>query len=283
MTRKAVPAETLEHGDERRYRRGCRCTLCKQGANKANIRRRYLRETGRGIWRSVDKAAHHILQLRAAGLEDRYIQKHAPVCPDVMYRILRREGRIHVKTETRILALPIPAVTPAITANRSHVPAHGTIRRLRALVAAGWHQAELARRLGKDKENLGQLIARDPRGNVTMLLEAEVKAVYAELHTLRPEDHGVIGWHAERARRHAAAKGWIGPDYWDDDEFDDPDFQPAVNEPPRYVVLAENAFELEDGQGYTRQQAADRLGVAKDTLQAAISYYRARQAEQPAA
>lgn len=269
----AIPAEDFEHGDPKRYRRGCRCTKCKAGQNTRNLQLRYLRQTGRGLQRPADKAANHVLVLRARGLNDRTIMRKAEVCPDVLYRIMRREGTVHVTVERRILSIPVPAKVAGPTTSRAYIPALGTHRRLHALIAAGWHVAELARRLGKDRENLGPVVNQQGSGKVAMFLADQVRHLYAELHNQRPEDHGVPAAYAERARRMAAARGWLTPGYWDDDEFDNPDFVPATAATPRYIELAENGLEIE-ADGHTRQQAADRLGVTKDALQQAISRYR---------
>ena len=229
MTTAARPAEDFDHGDERRYRRGCRCTKCKAGANRSNIRNRYLRQTGRGIMRTPDRAADHFLLLRATGLKDKEIQKQTGTCPDVMYRILRREGVINGRTEARILRVPVPAPI-GLSASRVYIPGHGTVRRLRALAAAGWYQAELARRLGKQKENIKQIIDRGETGQVAQYLADEVRALYVELRDEKPEDHGVHRGYASRARRLAAEQGWAPPEYWDDDDLDNPDFVPATSD-----------------------------------------------------
>jgi hypothetical protein len=225
----AIPAEALEHGDPRRYRRGCKCTKCKAGANAQNIRNRYLRQTGRGIRRRPDRAASHVLRLRAAGLDDKTIRKQSGVCPDVLYRIMRREGTIHVATEKRILAVPVPRERTGPTESRAYIAGLGTLRRLRTLVAAGWYPAELARRLGKDRENINQLIKGRDGGKVAMFQADQVRALYTELHDQKPEDHGITPYYAERARKQAAARGWAPPPYWDEDDFDNPDFTPATN------------------------------------------------------
>lgn len=272
MTTAAQPAEAFEHGDPRRYRRGCRCTKCKAGANRSNIKNRYLRQTGRATMRPADRAADHLLRLRSAGLKDQAIRERTGICPDVMYRILRREGVIHTRTETRILRVPVP-VAEGPSGSRAYIPGHGTVRRLRALVAAGWYQAELARRLGKQKENLKQIIDRGEDGQVAQYVAEQVRALYTELHDQRAEDHGIPARFADRARKLAADRGWAPPGYWDDDDLDNPDFKPATEATPRYIVLAENGLELE-AQGHTRAQAAIRLGVSKDALQQAISRYR---------
>lgn len=224
----AIPAESLEHGDPRRYRRGCRCTKCKAGANRSNIKNRYLRQTGRATMRPADRAADHLLRLRAAGLDDKTIRKQTGICPDVMYRILRREGVIHARTEARITSVPVPEA-PGPSSNRSYIPARGTVRRLRALIAAGWYGAELARRLGKVRENLAQIIDRGEDGQVAQYVADEVHALYTELHTQKPEDHGINAYYADRARKMAAARGWAPPAYWDDDDLENAAFTPVAN------------------------------------------------------
>lgn len=229
MTTAAKPAEAFEHGDARRYRRGCRYTKCKAGANRRNIKNRYLRQTGRATMRTPHRAADHLLLLRAAGLNDKTIRKQTGICPDVMYRILRREGVIHARTEARITSVPVPSVA-GVSSNRAYIPGHGTIRRLRALVAAGWFQAELARRLGKDKENLKQIIDRGEDGQVAQYVADEVRSLYTELHDQNPEDHGVHRGYADRARKLAADRGWAPPEYWDDDDLDNADFTPATDD-----------------------------------------------------
>jgi AraC-like DNA-binding protein len=252
----SLPAEELEHGDPRRYRRGCHCAKCRAGANRRNIKNRYLRQTGRPTMRTADKAADHLLRLRAAGLDDKTIRKLTGICPDVLYRILRREGTIHARTETRILRVPVPAANGRST-NRAYIPGHGTIRRLRALIAAGWYMAELARRLGKQKENLKQILDRGENSQVTHYLAEEVRALYSELHDQKPEQHGVTPRFAERARKHAAARGWATPAYWD------PEDKPATETTDLAAqIVAENAAWLL-ASGLHRDLASKQLGKSR--------------------
>lgn len=275
----AVPAESLEHGDPRRYRRGCRCTKCKAGANRRNIKNRYLRETGRGTMRPADRAADHLLRLRAAGLNDKAIQKQAGICPDVMYRILRREGVIHVRTEARITSVPVPTQCGP-SASRAYISSLGTVRRLRALVAAGWYQAELARRLGKQKENLKQIIDRSEHGQVAQYVADEVRALYVELHQQTPEAHGINTRFADRARKSAAARGWAPPAYWDEDDFDNPDFKPATKDSAtKRQIIAENAHWIMRTNGLDRFATAERLGVHKSYVDHALRDHPANELE----
>jgi hypothetical protein len=227
MSPAARPAEAFEHGNPKRYRRGCRCPECKAGDAAYRARLKYLRQTGRAITRTPDRAADHIILLRAGGFDDRDIRKQADIVCDVLYRIMRREGTILASTEARILTVPVPKQAGPIR-SRAYVSGLGTRRRLRALVAAGWHSAELARRMGKTRRNFGLLLEGRDTGNVAMFITDQARAVYAELHNQKPEDHGIAHYYAERARQYAADRGWAGPDYWDEDDFDNPDFTPVT-------------------------------------------------------
>lgn len=228
MTTAAIPAEAFDHGDHRRYRRGCRCRQCRKAATARALHLRYLQQTGRGIRRSPDRAADRVQLLRERGLDDRTIKMLSKSHADVLYRIVRRQGTITAAVENRFLAIPVPPPSSTPTKARVYVAGLGTQRRLQALVAAGWHIAELARRLGKDRTNLGPMVHGAARRAVTMCVADEVRYLYAEIHRLKPEDHGVSATYAARARQYAAAMDWPGPGYWDDEDFDNPDFVPAV-------------------------------------------------------
>lgn len=270
----AIPADAFEHGDARRYRRGCRCRPCTSAVNTANRRRTYLRATGRGLLVDPDRAAHHSLLLRAAGVPDHDILASARINKNTLHRILRKAGQIHRDTERRVLAVPIPA-TPG-PGNGADIDGTGTRRRLQALTAAGWPGASLGRRLGKDRKYIFHLLAQ-PDARVRGFVADRVRALYADLRDERPEDHGVPPRWAKHARERAARHKWVTAAYWDDDTIDNPDVRPAVQSTPRYVALAEDGMELER-QGHTRQQAADRLGVTRDYLSICYRRWRKEQA-----
>lgn len=264
----ATPAEAFEHGDERRYRRGCRCQKCRSGANQANIRRRYLRQTGRGAERAPHRAAARVEHLRAAGLDDRDIRAQASICCDILYRIMRREGTIRLATEQRILAVPVPQ-SSGPTKSRAYIDGLGTLRRLQALAAAGWYPAEVARRLGRQRENIRQLMRSGDTARVAMRQAAAIRHLYEELQDQVPEDHGVPHHYAERARKQAASNGWAAPAYWDDDEFDNPEFTPVVSgHLKRNDMAAIRRAEVEHlaSFGLSEHEIAERLGMAYTTV-----------------
>lgn len=267
MTRTAIPAEAFEHGDPKRYRRGCRCDDCKAGVNAENKRNRYLLAVGRSPLVSVDRAADHLVRLRMAGMSDVEILAAARICTDQLYRFLRREGRLRRNTERQILAVSVPV--RAGQDNCSTTDGTGTRRRLQALAAAGWPASELAFRLGMYKERVTYLLHGGGGGQVTLRVEALVRAVYLDLWGERPEEHGVARHLALRARRLAVRRGWHPAAVWDD--IDNPDEQPNYGErTPRPVAIVEDTAELV-AQGLSRDAIADRLGITWDAVQKAHS------------
>lgn len=223
----AIPAEAFDHGDARRYRRGCRCRPCTRAASIASRNHQYLRDTGRGALVPPNRAANHIRILRAAGAPDHEIKAAANVCNEVFYRIIRGEGRIHRDTAQRILAVPVPALPGP--GNGQDIDGTGTYRRLQALIAAGWPGSYLGERLGKDKRYVAQLLAQRS-ARVRAWVADRVRRLYMELQDQRPEDHGVPQTSVLRARLRAQRKGWVGPEYWDPDTIDDSLFRPAVSD-----------------------------------------------------
>ena len=226
MGRPAIPAEAFDHGDVRRYRRGCKCRKCLDAVTAEVRRGRYLRATGRGHMTTPQRAAHHIEHLRSAGMPDRDIMADALISQSVLYRIIREEGELRRTTEARILAVR-PRVTE-LPGSGSHIPGIGTARRLRALAADGWPAVHLARRCGKHKQFIVYLQNQPNTLTVRRWVADYVTQLYSDLENLKPEQHGVAPHIAQRTRERAAAKDWLGTAYWDDETIDDPAFNPET-------------------------------------------------------
>jgi len=270
MGRPAIPAEAFEHGDPRRYRRGCRCTTCKTGVTATVRRQRYLRATGRGATVSPQRAARHIELLRSHGMSDKEIQAESGVCQNVFYRITGQRSEIRRDSEIRILAVqPRQVDAPR---SGTHVSARGTILRLRALAADGWPAVRLGERCGKHKQFIVHLQNSDPdTAVVRRWVAGYVAALSDQLAGQSPEDHGVTAHIAERIRKTASSKGWAGTAYWDPDDYDNPDFTPAIEDAiPRRQVIAENAHWLMRIDNLDRATAARRLGVHKSYVDHAL-------------
>ncbi|MFE0974342.1 hypothetical protein [Streptomyces rochei] len=270
MGRPAIPAEAFEHGDPRRYRRGCRCKRCTDGVTIAVRRQRYLRATGRGATVSPQRAARHIERLRSLGMSDKEIQAESGVCQNVFYRITGQRSEIRRDSETRILAVkPRQVDTPR---SGTHLPGRGTILRLRALAADGWPAAYLGERCGKHKQFIVHLQNSDPdTAVVRRWVAGYVAALSDQLAGQSPEDHGVAAHIAARIRKTAASKCWVGTAYWDPDDYDNPAFTPAIEDTtPRRQVIAENAHWLMRIDNLDRATAARRLGVHKSYVDHAL-------------
>lgn len=267
------PGPMPDHGDARRYRRGCTCQPCTSAATAEAKKWKYIRDTGGTSWVPNERVIRYVWRLRYAGMTDTQIREQAQLTPPHLYQIIRTKAPVRYSTAARIFAIPVPAMNDGPNRNGCHVPGLGTLRRLQALTAEGWPAKELEKRIGTGAGYVSYLLRGDGSGTVRLFTAAAIRTLFADLDGQRPEDHGVPAAHAKTARNRAAKSGWPGAAYWDQDDFDNPDFQPATGNTPRYIELAENGLELER-LGHTRQQAADRLGVTNDALQHAISRWR---------
>jgi transcriptional regulator with XRE-family HTH domain len=281
-----------DHGTRARYvmgegpgkMPGCRCGPC----TAAN--REYASHRGRqqvyGRWQpgvDAEPAREHLRALSAAGIGWKQAARLSGLSTGVVSKLLYGIGerpptrRIRPATEQRILAIPVAA--PSL-ARAAVVDATATRRRLQALVARGYSQAVLARRLGILRSNFSQITA----GQVTAATERDVAGLYDQLWNVPPDEsthRSRIS--ASRARNYARARGWVPPLAWDDDRIADPGAQPAADwrRPARVplTALAEDVHEVIAWEG-SRDLAARRLGVSRNTLDKAIE--RGRQGAEPA-
>jgi Bacterial regulatory proteins, lacI family len=266
---------------------GCRCDACTE-ANRAD-RQRTDRLRLYGRWQPFVPAGpvrEHLEALSRAGVGRRRVAALSGVSTGTVSRILYgRPGRPPVRGVRRETAAAILAVRPGAgaLAPSAHVDAAGTHRRLQALVAAGWSQSQLAALLGMLPGNFGQVMKR---GQVTVATAGAVRDLYDDLWDQPPPE----GTHREkiaasRARNHARARGWVPPLGWDDSPedghgIDDPAAVPAEGWRRREGGRPKRADTAEDGawlirtQGYTRAQAAERLGVSKDVLEHSLAQAR---------
>jgi hypothetical protein len=274
-----------EHGTKARYVMGpdengnpgrpCRCKLC------ARANRDYENHRARmvlyGQWKpyvDAGPAREHVRMLGRNGIGWKRAAALAGVSSGAMGRLLYGgpgerppSRRIRPETEAAIISV---RPSPEALGDSAPVDAAGTHRRVQALACNGWSLARICGRLGMLRSNFGALM---DRGQVTAATARAVRALYDELWDQAPPE----GTHhekaaASRARNYARARGWAPPAAWDDDRIDDPQAAPEDwKRPARRGAreLAEEAREL-TRFGLTRQQAAERLGVNLDALQAAL-------------
>jgi hypothetical protein len=105
---------------------------------------------------------------------------------------------------------------------RLWVPADGTRRRLRAL---GWTAGDLATRLHMSPSRVC-ILAGTRATRVHHRTAAAVRRLYDQLSMTVPTHHP--DWLLTRQRRLCAAKGWLPPLAWNDDEIDNPDARPSA-------------------------------------------------------
>jgi predicted transcriptional regulator len=285
--------KTRPHGTRARYvlgpgpgtGPGCRCDACR-AANRAEASWRN-RQILYGRWQpyvDAQPVREHLRRLATAGIGWRRAAGLARVSTGAVSRILyggpgERPPSQRARPHT---AAAILAVTPSPgqLAPGALTDSTGSRRRLQALVATGWSQARLARELGLTAANFGAMMRCD---HVTAGTARAVSDLYDQLWDQPPPEHDQrTRIAASRARRYAAERGWAPPLAWDDDLIDNPAAGPAEGwQRParrRSADLAEEAQELFGREGYTREHAAARLGVAPSTLDMALR--RARSASQ---
>lgn len=238
------------------------------------------RQAGISAWTDAGVVRAHIRALRDAGFTFHRIAVTAGVDGRTVRMISGEPGRPLPARTRRDLASKILAVAPAnlLAVPAGFVPAIGSQRRIRALVACGWSQLQLAGRLEIDQAHLYEILRRRVLLAPTAIA---VRDLYEEIWDQPPpqQDRWQRGA-AVRARRYAAERGWPPPAAWDDD-IDDPAATPAEGwqraERLTSQQIADEAAEL-FRQGLNRHLAAERLGMVKSSLDTVLAREQKRRA-----
>ncbi len=208
-------------------------------ALRAGCHRDYARWRARQIaygrwqpWADAARVREHVRQLRRAGASHQAIARAAGVATMTVYRLqydepaLNRSAPVVLRTQhaERLLAVTAAAIADA-TGRRD---ATGARRRLRALIAMGHPAASLARYLGTPPRTAWDLV-RGRTITVTQDLHTAVCVLYEQMWDLRPPERtGAERRAAAAARTRAARNGWPAPMGLDDDQVDDPAYQPRA-------------------------------------------------------
>ena len=228
----------------------CRCTPCSKANAAAENERERMKAYGR-YHKYVDAypIRLHLKELKEYGIGLKQVSRLSGVSNGSLTKIwygqygpaegphkgckgngelLRGPARRVLRTTAeRLYAIePIPANLSIGAADHERTPLART--HLQALVALGWSQSKLARRLGMDPTNLGPVIGTSTAGGpnkrdgLRVMARGTVDAIealYAELcMTLPPETNQRERIAASRARNYAAARGWLPPLALDDGE-----------------------------------------------------------------
>lgn len=245
-----------EHGTRNCYSLdNCRCYPCSYAVSVYNQRL----ATGQitGFYTAAEPVRRHVLALMEAGIGYHRVAILADV-PDTSVAALlygkqgKRIGQLKSENARKLLALS--TCTPR--AGGVRVASLGTTRRIQALVALGWAQSQLARRIGWTPANFADLA--HGRRQVNQSTADKVAALYEDLSmTPPPETTHRERISASRARRYAKARRWLPPLAWDDEGLDDPEYAPVV--PKDGALVAEDV----DEAGIIRRMNGEKLRLSR--------------------
>lgn len=249
-----------QHGDRNRYVLDqCRCDPCREAA--IGYERMRTRQTAYGRWQpyvDAEPARQHVRALMAGGMGWKRIGQVAGVPSGTMTKLLYGDAtrdlapskRVRPETAQRLLAVTLDH------ADAAFVPARPTWRRIEGMVALGYPKAWIA-------EQIGQRRALQLRRDFVL---ARTERAVADLAERVGDDPGP----SDRARRYAAARGWLVPAYGTDEE---------IAEQKRIAVelareakneIAERRERVQRllAQGVPAHVVAQRLGITADLVQA---------------
>ena len=205
----------------------------------------------------------HVLAILAAGVSARQVAAFSHVSRKTIHNLLY--GRTdrdappnrHIRPDTAqaIMAVPIPESPEDMAAGGALVPSIGPMRRLQALVALGYPQFILAKRIGMSPENSTDLFYGG-NGRVTARTARRVEKLYDEL-SMKPSP-------SDAARRRAAARSWAPPLAWDDDTIDDVEAQPDYGRKKRLTLR--EFYEDAHALGLSDEVIAKRRGIRLSSL-----------------
>jgi transcriptional regulator with XRE-family HTH domain len=253
------------------YRAGCRCLSCRKASSNYAKRRHWLALYGRPTTRLVDAepARRHVRTLQAQNIGCKRIAELAGVPAAAMRRLVYDGGKgkpvRRMKPEAAAAILAVRRPEPNL---RVQVSAIGTQRRLRALIALGWTQRQLADRIGCSYAQFGQIVG-GRQNKVEYRRAVAVRELYDELWDMPPNgDQRSI----TRSRNHASRRGWALPAAWDDDLIDIPEAEPWHGESSRRGRI--RRVYLDDVEhlrrfGMSDDAIAEKLGVRRSAIQAA--------------
>lgn len=211
--------------DHRVYTKGC--TPCRERSNAYyRLRRAALAD---GTWDSawvtgaeLERVRSHIRALMARpGMSNRVVAEAAGVSRTAV-ELARssRQIRCHPLTAQALLA-----VTPALALRRVNNPRQlvssiGAARRLQALAVDEWSVRRISELVGIDPD-----VVKANRLGATGLITWGHHETYRQFYDKVQAQADPRGG-SPRAGSRAVARGWVGPEQWEDGALDDPDAEP---------------------------------------------------------
>lgn len=206
----------------------CRCEDCVSSQSRRNYRRLQLKAYGRYDTGLVDVAPvrEHMLMLGEYGIGYKRVAALAGIGITPARNILwgrqdpgPRKGEMlkRVKRETAEAVLKVKPDIANLAKGQS-IPSTGTLRRLQALVVAGWSLSKLGAQLGIGATNMPSLMQRD---RVQVKTHMEVVELFDRLWNVEPpheEWRDKIAY--ARTLKFAKARRWLPALAWDDLDTD---------------------------------------------------------------
>ncbi|MFE2352230.1 hypothetical protein [Kitasatospora cineracea] len=213
------------HGYARYNLDSCRCYTCGWARSQYDDQRKHA--IRRGTWQPWVDAAPvrlHLTALQGCGIGLRTAAALAGVDRKRLQAVLNGRPERGTGPQEKVrpaLAAAVLAIEPTLdnVAPSTPIDATCTLRRLRALAAAGWPQSHIAARLGQTPANYGALLTQTA---VTARVARLVRSVYDQLWIADPLDHGVTRRWADQSRAVARKRRWAPPGAWDEATIDDP-------------------------------------------------------------
>lgn len=250
----------------------CRCRPCTTAATAANAEREKQKAFARYDSGRVDAdpVREHMQYLMDNGVSAKRIAALTGLALSTVGAIRwGRQERNH-KPYARVkktTAEKILAVKPQLEdmAPGRYIDSTGSVRRIQALVAIGWSQARLAKRLGMEAGNMSTFMAAE---NCTVKRALAVRDLYNRYwNQPQPGTDHRSKIAANRARNYAAARGWVPPLAWDDDTIDNPAAKPDLGFKPKLRDTIADDVEFLHNTGASREEIAERLGSSWDTIE----------------
>lgn len=209
----------------------------------------------------AELVAKHVERLRKAGLS----WAHIATLSGISGRTAQRVGKhktVKLATAKGILSVTPPELPYSTAQSGDLVPAVGTLRRLRGLIAMGYTNEFLASEMGVTKDHFSK-VSRDRSPHVTAGTARKAEEIFRRLQVNPVPD----SYQARRTRLRAWRKGWLPPFSWDEDTIDDPAAEPFI--PTEKADWFDSYEELQE-MGLTDPQISVRLGKSVDAIKARL-------------
>lgn len=189
----------------------------------------YMRDIGMPLHITAaerEQLVRHLTKLRDAGMSYAQIVASAPGsrAETAVAKILNNWSEATHRDVYNDL-MQATYVRPVSLKTGTRIEPTGTLRRLRALVAAGFGYNLLGPMLDCSLQAVYQMLT-DGRPTVMSSTAERVADLYDEISLKDPRDYGASKLGVSRAKGTAKRKNWAPPDCWDSDTIDDPEAVP---------------------------------------------------------